>query len=681
TLDFLRILPVSGHELVLARKLPAWFLRIYIAGLWSPLYAVSFALLGLPPTSAIPFSLLLGVIGWTEAFSVILLFFLPLPSQISLILLLLFVILWSSVSISKVDEVPTEQRSAFAATFMVLLLLGLIALQFREVRVWRGAFDFFAPHPFYGTDLTPTWAALWLTAAAGWIRVDRLARWLETPKGLRRFYFVPPLFIMLFFTQGFLWGWLQQIRRWQPADCFTACASFSFVLGSILHWLWFNWSWAEKTPPEKPPISWLPEAVAWRLVTIFVPLIGCWRVSLPFSQVDASFLSIWLILSFLDTFSLGLTKSLALRLMAGWKLRGYEFLSSLALVPIAGFLFRFPFLVAFSPSIALLVLGWQPLLSAVNPIKFGNLFSISVPNISFMTAVIAPIVRALILALIWGLMSSLRVSLRFRGRVNFLARFLSLVNLIGEFVFILPAVEKILLARTQNPVFRHMVSVTRWRYGWLPYFAAFVFGLLKPSLSAISFVVFVLAFIPVFWFTTYTTVHNYLRKLHQTGELWQWLITPLPSKTIVNGWRYGGWWWQLRWLGLAMWLSAGGLLGGGISYLPRLSLFLKPVFVIIASLGALIAANMVMGAVPLAIVDALREPRQAFSQHGQRWSKRRAIGLTSLMAVLVAVSVGSCGFLWFVAPIVGLAMSSTSVDPAVRALEQIRKAPMDELPS
>ncbi len=679
TLDFLRILPVSGHELVLARKLPAWFLRIYIAGLWSPLYAVSFSLLGLPPTSAIPFSLLLGISDfWRETFVVILLFFFPFSSQISLILLLLVVVAWSSVSINKIDEVPTERRLAFVATLLVFCSLGAIALQFREG--WKGAFNFFAPQPFYGTDLTPTWATLWLIAAVGWIRVDRLARWLEMPKGLRRFYFVPSLFIVLFFLQGFLWGWLQQIRRWHPVDCFAASASFTFAFGSILHWLWFNWSWAEKTPPEKPPISWLPETAAWRLVTIFVPLIGCWQTSLPLSQVDANFFSVWLILSALDIFSLGLAKSLVLRLMVDWRLRGYEFLSSLALVPIVGFLLRLPFLVAFSPSIALLVLGWQPQISAVNPIGLGNLLSISVPSISFLTAAIAPTVRVLMLALIWGLVSSPKMSLGIQGRMNSLARFFSLINLVGEFVFILPAVEKILLARTQNPVFRHMVLVTRWRYGWLPYFAAFVFGLLSPSLSAVSFVVFVLTFIPVFWFVTYTTVHNYLRKLHRTGELWQWLITPLPSKTIVNGWRYGGWWWQLRWLGLAMWLPAGGLLGGGIGYLPKLSLFLTPVFVMIASFGALIVANMVMGAVPLAIVDALREPQRAFSQQGQQWSRKKAFGLAGLVTIIFGISVGSCGFLWFIAPIVGLALLSTNVDPAARALEKIRKAPMDRLP-
>lgn len=680
TLDFLRILPVSGHELVVARKLPAWFLRLFIAGLWSPLYAVSFALLGLTPTSAIPLSLLLGTSGWMETMTLTLVLFLSVPAFISLLLLFTLVTFWSSESIARIDRIPAEQRLSFNAGWTVLFMLGLVAMQLNNARNWKGAFDFFAPQPFYSTLLNPAWATLWLMAAVGWVRVDRIARWLETPKGLRRFYFIPSLFIVLFFAQGFLWGWLQQVRRWQPADCFAACASLAFALGGTLHWLWLNWTWAEKTPPEKPPISWLPETIAWRSVAALVPLFGCWKASLPLSQVDAGFFSLWLTLSALDTFSLALTKSLAFRSIVGWRLKGVEFLSSFAFVPLIGFVLRLPFLIALSPSVALLVLGWQPLLSVVNPIRIGSLLSIPVPNISFLTAAIAPAVRTLLLAIVWRLMNVPALSLRFQVGTSFLARLFHYINLIGDFVFILPAVEKMLVARTQNPVFRHMVSVFRWRYGWLPYFAPFLVGLLKPPLSAVLFVVFALVFVPVFWFVTYMTVHNYLRKLHQTGELWQWLITPLPSKAIVNGWRYGGWWWQLRWLGLPMWLFAGGLVGGGTTYLLKLWLFLTPVLIIIAALGILIVANMVMGAVPAAIVDALREPQQAFSQRGHQWSKRKAFGLASLMMVIVGVSVGSCGFLWFIAPIVGLVMSSASVDPAVRALEQIRKAPMDRLP-
>ncbi|MCS3918411.1 hypothetical protein Q2T83_17955 [Fervidibacter sacchari] len=683
SLDFLRLLPVSSYELVIARKLPFWFLRLFVAGLWSPLYAAAFALLGLPIATAIPFSLLLGTSGWMEIFGLILLFFLPVPASVSLPLLFLLATLWSSEGIQRLGSAPPERRVFFAAAWTVLLTLGIIAMQFQGVEKGSGGFHFFAPQPFYGTALTPIWATFWLMAAVGWARVDRLARWLETPKGLRRFYFAPSLFAFLFLSQGYLWGWLKQVRHWQPADCFAASASFTFAFAGVLHWLWFNWAWAEKTPPEKPPMAWLAETFAWRLVSVFVPLLGCWLTSLPISKLDITFLHVWLFVSVADAFSLALTRSLVLRGMVQWRIKGLELLSSFAIVPLIGFVLKLPLFVAFSPSLALLVLGWQLALSPINPLRVGwLLFSITLPNIPLWMAAAMPPARLILLWLVWQLVNAPVALVQQNFGVAKIAHLFAFVTRFGEFAFVLPAIERLLLTRSQNPVFRHMVAATRWRYGWLPYLAAFAFGLFVPSLTAVVFFAFLLIFVPTFWFATYLTVHSYLRKLHQTGELWQWLITPLPSATIVNGWRYGGWWWQFRWLALFLWLFIGGCLGGGFSRLPQVWLWLisTPLLVLATVIAALIFASMVMGAVPIAIVDAFREPRRAFSTQGQKWSKGKALRLAGLMSILVGISVGTCGFLWFIAPFVGLAMTSTSIDPAVRSLEHIRKAPMDKLP-
>jgi hypothetical protein len=679
SLDFLRLLPVSGHELVIARKLPLWFLKFFVAGLWSPLYAVAFALLGLPIVTAVPFSLLLSTSGW---FGFVLLLFLPVPENVSLPMLFPLATLWSSEGIQRLGSAPPERRSFFVAAWTVLLTFSMIAMQFQGIERGSGGFHFFAPQPFYGTALAPVWATFWLVAAAGWTRVDRLARWLEMTKGLRRFYFAPSLFAFLFFSQGYLWGWLKQVRHWQPADCFAASASFTFAFAGVLHWLWFNWAWAERTPPEKPPVAWLTETFSWRLIVVFVPLLGCWLTSLPISQLDIAFLHIWLFVSVADAFSLALTRSLVLRGIVQWRIKGLELLSSFAIVPVMGFVLKLPLLVAFSPSLAMLILGWQPVLSSINPLRIGSLLSIALPNIPLWVAAAMPLSRSVLLWLIWQLVSASIVLARQNFGAVKIARFFDFVNRLGEFAFVLPAVERTLLARSQNPVFRHMVAVTRWHYGWLPYLIAFAFGIFLPSLTAAMLVAFLLTFVPVFWLATYLTVHSYLRKLHQTGELWQWLITPLPSATIVNGWRYGGWWWQFRWLALFLWLFVGGWISGSFSRMPQVWLWLisTPFLVLVTVVTALIFALMVMGAVPVAIVDALREPQRAFSKQGQGWSRRKALGLAGLMSILVGISVGTCGLLWFMAPFVGLVMTSTSVDPAIRALENIRKAPMDRLP-
>jgi len=145
------------------------------------------------------------------------------------------------------------------------------------------------------------------------------------------------------------------------------------------------------------------------------------------------------------------------------------------------------------------------------------------------------------------------------------ARLLRFLQQVGEWVFVIPKSEAKLLEGVNNPVFRHMVRATRWRLSWLPYFGALLFGFALSFAPSVVFATqwligFLLA--PLFWFASYQAVHRYLRKLHQTGELWQWLITPLPSRAIVNGLRWGGWWWQMRWLGLVFWFSVGCVLSG-----------------------------------------------------------------------------------------------------------------------
>lgn len=514
--------------------------------------------------------------------------------------------------------------------------------------------------------------------AVGWARVDRLARWLEMPKGFRRFLSLPSLFTILFLSQGYIWGWLQQIERWRPEDCFSASAAFTFAFGGILHLLWFNWTWAEKTPPEKPPIEWLTETLAWRTVTLIVPLLGFWLTSLPLSHLDIGFLNLWLMISVLDAFSLALTKSMVLKVLVQYRLEAWNFLSIPAFILILGLISKSPFLIAFSPSLALLALGWEPFLASVTPLKVGKFLSISVPNMSLWAAMIMPTLRLALTALVWQTMKSPISLVRWKSCLIAFSKAFSIVQSIAKVAFVLPALEQMLLARSQNPVFRHMVTATRWRYGWLPYLIAFVFGFLMPNLPVL-FAFSLIASIPIFWLTTYLSIHSYLRKLHQTGELWQWLITPLPSKTIVNGWRYGGWWWQIRWLGFILWLFVGGIVKG-TAHMPKIWLLSTPLLVLVAIFALLVLATMIMGTVTVAISDALREPEQALSVQNLQWSRKKALALAGWMTLTVFVSICSCGLFWLVAWLVGMAVEFVNIDTAVKNLDQIRKAPMERLP-
>ncbi len=424
-------------------------------------------------------------------------------------------------------------------------------------------------------------------------------------------------------------------------------------------------------PPTKPPVAWLPETFAWRLVPLTVPLLGLLVDKEPLPTLDEVFLALWLLFSVVDGIALALTRSLVLHGMLRWRLSGWWLLLALASVPVVGFLLSTPALVAFSPSAALLCLGWQPLLQ-------GHTTSWApATRVSATVATLLLFARLALLILAW------RWS---KGMTPLLARHLPFLSLlrsvlwfawrVGEIAFVVPALEKWLLKRVENPVFRHFVRVTRWRFGWLPYMLAFVVGVLLPanfvSWAAIALLTLSIPFLAMFYFASYTAVHAYLRKLHQTGELWQWLITPLPTRSILNGWYWSGWWWQVRRLALFWWLVTGASVKNAGVFLSA------PIWLLVVSaLGVCAFLAISMGAVPVALYDAFREPQQMFSAEGRRWSYLKATVLAFLVHLIGCSAVVTCGSSLL---IFALATMGAVWDPPVRALERVRRAPMEHLP-
>ena len=130
-------------------------------------------------------------------------------------LLFLLAVVWSSCSLRWLDSHFPKQVTGLTAGWIVVVTFGLLALRFSEWQ--RSSFDFFVPQPFYGTAFSPIWATFGLSMALGLIRLDRLARWLGTPKGIWRFFCAPPLFFTLVLAQGYLWDWLQRKAGWTSA--------------------------------------------------------------------------------------------------------------------------------------------------------------------------------------------------------------------------------------------------------------------------------------------------------------------------------------------------------------------------------------------------------------------------------------------------------------------------------
>lgn len=662
TLDFLRLLPASGHKLVLARKLPAFAFRLYAMVLWLPLYAAAFAYLGLPISSSIIFGAIMGLVDLSSMpiFGLLLSF----PNLQVVMFSLMVATLWSMGNLKRLERSGSLPESVIGWAVIGTLIMGFFVLiHISMAWFFQGALFFQELQPFYADRLPLLWGFGLLLLSSGLVRLDRIARWLEEPKGGWQYLFSFPLAITLLVLQGYLWGWLKQRKGWMPEDCFSACAAFTFAFGGLLRWLWLNWNWAEKTPPAKSPIASLPEAVACRLVTLLGPLLGCLFAKASLSQLDGGFVSLWLILSAVDVLSMAMSHSLALHSLARFGRRGLIGLLVLSVLPLAFLMLPiFSGLAALSPSVALL--SQTPLWRLLLP------STASAGAVPFWAALLLPLMRsaALRFLLAYGLPLPSKVAEAARQ-----SRLIAFLHRLGEFVFLVPALERWLLDRVENPVFRHVVQVTRWRYSWLPYLSAFLLGLLIPQLVWVMMVIFV----PMFWFVSYQTVHNYLRKLHHTGELWQWLITPMSSRTIVNGLRWGGWWWQVRWMGLLFWNLIGNFISmTGVMF----SALLFPFSGIIAGLLLTLAALLVFGAIPVAINDAFRFPQQALTARGRQWSRSVAFGKSLTAGLITCFGLGFCVCFFWLPFVLGLSTILTNLDPTVRALDNLRKAPMERLP-
>jgi hypothetical protein len=126
TLDFLRLLPMSSHRLVIARKFPAFAARLYAALLWMPLHAVAFALCGLPAIHAIPLALIVGVVDWNAAVAFLLYFAAPLvSSDVVVLFFCLFPLLWSMRQLNRLEAPFTEGSRAWLIICGVIVSLGL----------------------------------------------------------------------------------------------------------------------------------------------------------------------------------------------------------------------------------------------------------------------------------------------------------------------------------------------------------------------------------------------------------------------------------------------------------------------------------------------------------------------------------------------------------------------------
>ncbi len=422
-----------------------------------------------------------------------------------------------------------------------------------------------------------------------------------------------------------------------------------------------------------------------------MPFIGCWLSGISLSQLDVNFVNFWLWLNLADAVNLAISRSIVLRVLARRKKSGVMCLALISNLPCLALLSaKFSWIAAFSPSAALVgltvgVLEGKPI-SLTLPLLRLQLAIHPIPLIA--TFLMPTILRASLLWTAWSVWRSLP-AFKESGASEIFERIqpaLQKFNCIAEWIFLFPALERRVRERTDNPVLRHFLTVTRWRFTWQPYLLAFIAGWLLPS--PFGFVSLFLSYF-VIWLATYEAVHNYLRKLHRTGELWMWLITPMKSETIVQGWIEGSWWWKARWGSLILWGFIGNIIGHGFPFS----------FVGWIDLSCVIGTLAVLALpydrfINLAIADVLEHPAEAFSEHRRMWSFLKAMDhfVFPLLIFVLAVTIFSLapiaplgfvlfGFLMLI--LVAFALTreeKVNIGFLAPLLDEIRKAPMEKLP-
>ncbi|MCX7968535.1 MAG: hypothetical protein N3B10_08610, partial [Armatimonadetes bacterium] len=352
-MDFLRLLPFSSHSLFIARSFPAFAFRLYVTTLWLPLYLAPFIIFGISTASAFCFAAIIGL----SSPNAILLFAMCLNPN------LMQFYGWQSnflLAVLMVAILPLRVSDSFKFLmkidiFVILFLFGSILLS-----KWFPDPEFSIDKwlPFYSGSLPLLQGMALLLFASGIAHFDRTARWLESPKGMKRLVFVLPIAIVLFVTQGILWGYLKQELKWQLLDCFILCSIANFVLSGLLFWLWQNWSWAEKSVPTKEPSDLLTETFALRIVTALMPFVGYWLSGISSAQLDFNFVNFWLLLNFVDAFNLAVSRGISLKVLACWRISGVIWLAFVGAFPYLGLLSeKFSWLAAISPSASLLGLA------------------------------------------------------------------------------------------------------------------------------------------------------------------------------------------------------------------------------------------------------------------------------------------------------------------------------------
>ncbi len=571
-LDQFRLLGFTPHGLIFQRALPHHLLLWGSTPIMLPVYGLWASLGGLPLSEGMMIWALTSFASYPIVWLMMVLLTMPFgaiaePYVVYLLFATLWVLEWG---------VPTRKRFQLFGSPVVFLIVCLLVL----LRLTPSSL-LASPMP----NISLFFFA-WLMMEG--LRYERLARWLNPPRGVMRFWWLLPTIGAMGVMFATVWEIgallaLGEAERWglASAGVFALTGYLSLALLPTTH---------GRDPVLQPLRVHLTEQGWLYLLALLVTAFPTWFLGVP---APAS--TFWfgaLSIATLEISGGGLFRTWAQRA----RLIDQRFVIGALLVGVVPVIMytllasRFPWVGLASPSVALAsqTTAWNTI--------------VGVPSIPLWWCV--PLLGARWL-IVLSILRSAESSQGVFAKIVYGVRHLVLGVFTALFGY--PLLDWFARRTIRNPVMR--LTLQKRRFDFAPLLGIATL-LMNPFVKGgVEVTVLVLSAIGL-WYWGYQTVWRQVRSLIDSGELNQWFLANLPPTKIFWGWVYAVWFLQAR---------AGVAIGMAYFWSSVISVSLAPVgqgWVVVASsflIGFLLVlfAIAIITAAPVGVHDALAFARRA----------------------------------------------------------------------
>ncbi|MCW5932954.1 MAG: hypothetical protein KIT45_01475 [Fimbriimonadia bacterium] len=643
SLEQFRMLPLNPHGLILQRGLPLRLHRLCVMMLWLPGYALWGSMAGLPLIETIFLWAIFSFVDYLVLAALSLFLLVPF-APIEYVLMAAFVGGYSWV----------RERSEGSGSQWAGAVLGIVfgLAVFGRLLAGHSAFTLPDLRPFFFT---------WICVEG--LRFERLARWLNEPQGLWRWYFLAPV-AGITFLAAWLTGEWSRLWGWQPLERLSVSLVALYAMGSFLHLYFCQINRAGRALQQSAAIHRRDSGLI-RLTALLTSWVYCaWIGQSPFT-LSWTFWGCFLFFSLIDIYQSASLRSYLQTLYAS---RFSTALTGMVLavlsVPAA--------LTASAKSGAAFVSLTLPAfaLLSLTPAWKGALG---------MSVSLSPLILCAMV-----LLRALMVEGLFRWLIKLAAKAQAprqsekLASVLIESVLIFPLLHRLLFRSIQNPVIRFLTASDK-RTADFGFFALFLGLSLWLDWQSILGLLFWggLPLAGICWYLSYRQSYQRVRRLLGSGEFRSWLTTPLSNQQLYWGIIYSGW--MSIWKGLLAIIVASlvGQLFRELFITGRMMMAGVPAVAAAGVLSAvwvmvlLFVLCVLLVATPTGVHDALSQART---------SQRRSSGSQTLRAVMLAslysILTFTCCLVFAPLALIALPVYSSSV---IQMLNSFRRAPDDRM--